>query len=85
MTREIKYRCLGLKYKSYIEEFDEDISNRKLGPYKIYEKIDSGCFGQVYKGEHIETHEDIAIKVIDLHRIKSQKNITLKKIQTKLS
>ena len=56
-----------------------------MGHCDIYEKIGSGCYGQVYRGKHNETNEDIAIKVIDLFRIKSVKNIILKRILTRLS
>ena len=31
--------------------------------YKIIEKLGSGCFGEIYKGENIRTQEQVAIKV----------------------
>jgi serine/threonine protein kinase len=31
--------------------------------YKIIEKLGAGCFGEIYKGENIRTHEYVAIKV----------------------
>ena len=31
--------------------------------YKIIEKLGSGCFGEIYKGENIRTQEKVAIKV----------------------
>ena len=31
--------------------------------YKIIEKLGSGCFGEIYKGENIRTEEHVAIKV----------------------
>jgi len=31
--------------------------------YKIIEKLGAGCFGEIYKGENIRTHEKVAIKV----------------------
>ena len=36
------------------------ISNK----YKILDKINSGNFGMVYKGENMKTHEKVAIKII---------------------
>ena len=31
--------------------------------YKIIEKLGAGCFGEIYKGENIRTHEYVAVKV----------------------
>lgn len=36
----------------------------RIGPYRIIEKIGSGGMGQVYLGEHDETHERAAVKVL---------------------
>jgi len=31
--------------------------------YKLIEKIGEGCFGTIYKGQNIRTHEEVAIKI----------------------
>ena len=48
------------------------ISNK----YKLIEKIGSGAFGDIYKGENIRTKEGVAIKVEPLsNETKLLKNV----------
>lgn len=42
-----------------VENFEMLINHK----YKIIEKIGSGSFGSIYKGENMRTHETVAIKV----------------------
>jgi serine/threonine protein kinase len=33
--------------------------------YKVKERIGGGSFGEIYKGQHISTNEEVAIKFVN--------------------
>ena len=47
---------------------DGKLKFEQLGPYKVIEKIGSGGMGIVYKVEHVETQEEFAVKVLNIHQ-----------------
>lgn len=53
-TNKVERHLLDLNYEEYLKN-NKTIANMSLGEYRIYEKLDSGSFGTVYRGMSIET------------------------------
>lgn len=59
---------LDLGYEDYLKA-GKTIADSQIDKYIIYEKLDSGAFGSVYRGMNNITHKEVAIKVLDLASI----------------
>lgn len=59
---------LDLSYEDYLKN-GKSIADTCLDKYVIYEKLDKGAFGTVYRGMDDVTKREVAIKVIDLAAI----------------
>ena len=45
----------------------------QVGPYRIIEKIGAGGMGTVYRGEHTETGQQVAVKILPVSLVREQK------------
>ena len=61
-------KSLDLSYETYVKN-GKSIADSEIAEYIIYEKLDSGAFGSVYRGMHRQTGKEVAVKVIDLAAI----------------
>lgn len=59
---------LDLSYKEFNENC-RSISDMRIGKYLVYERLDSGSYGSVYRGMDDQTKKLVAIKVMDLAAI----------------
>lgn len=59
---------LNLTYEDY-SKGGKSITDCEIGDYIIYEKLDSGAFGAVYRGMHKDSGKVVAVKVVDLAAI----------------
>lgn len=59
---------LDLTYEEFIKN-GKSIADTRLDKYLIYEKLDKGAFGTVYRGMDDITKKEVAVKVIDLAAI----------------
>ena len=62
---------------SHEENNDTDMTNKTIGPFILKEKIGQGAFSSVYKAEHINTKELVAIKYIKKATILSSHHTSL--------
>lgn len=62
---------------SHEENNDSDMTNKTIGPFVLKEKIGQGAFSSVYKAEHIDTKELVAIKYIKKATILSSHHTSL--------
>jgi serine/threonine-protein kinase len=44
-----------------------ELTNQTVGPYRIEELLGQGGTGAVYRGVHLETGQDVAVKVMHHH------------------
>ena len=61
------------------KKVDLKLNKIVAGGYRIIEKLGSGSFGEIYKGRHVSSNEEVAIKFVrylyNLDRSKVSPNI----------
>lgn len=76
---------LDLSYEDYLKA-GKTIADSQIDKYVIYEKLDSGAFGSVYRGMNSLTHKEVAIKVLDLAAIERDEcSARVKEIRRRLA
>ena len=60
------------------------ISPNQIGDYTLQNEIGKGGFATVYKGTHIPTGENVAIKIIDKTQLKEDP-LNLKRVESEIS
>ena len=73
-----------MTYEDY-ELRNKTIKNYCIGNYVVYDLIGVGSYGSVYRGMNDDTKQQVAVKLIDMRKIKNEQNPVIKAIQLRLA
>ena len=65
----LKPKELCLTYEEY-QEKKSSLRNLTIDQYSLLNLLGVGSYGNAYRGQHNQTQQEVAVKVIDMRKIK---------------
>lgn len=83
-SADLEPKVLSLSYEEY-EKRGGTIKNCLIDKYVVYDLIGVGSYGCVYRGMDDDTKKAVAVKLIDMRKIKNEPNQVVKAIKLRLA